>query len=52
MNYPPACEHAMQVINVHFTQLKVYQDDLEKRLSIVDKHNHEYKKIIAIHKKK
>jgi len=42
MNYPPACEHAMQVINVHFTQIKVYQDDLERRLSMVDKMNSRY----------
>lgn len=52
MNYPPACEHAMQVINVHFTQLKKYQDDLEKRLGMVDKHNQEYKKRLVLHKSK
>ena len=44
MNYPPACEHAMQVINVHFTQIKVYQDNLEKRLTMVDKQNARYSK--------
>ena len=32
----------MQVINVHFSQIKVYQNDIEKRLAVVDRENQKY----------
>ena len=33
MTYPEECEHAMQVIQVHMSQMKVYQGDLEAYLA-------------------
>jgi len=39
MTFPAACEHAMQVINTHLSQIKVYQNELEKRLSVVNAEN-------------
>jgi len=39
MTFPAACEHAMSVIAVHFSQMLVYQKDLEAYIAIVNADN-------------
>jgi hypothetical protein len=39
MTFPIACEHAMQVINTHLSQIKIYQNNIEKRLAVVNAEN-------------
>ena len=39
MTYPEACEHAMQVIQVHMSQVKTYQTDLEAYLAQINAEN-------------
>ena len=37
MTFPAPCEHAMQVMNTHLSQIKVNQNDLEARLAVMDR---------------
>jgi len=51
MTFPAACEHAMQVMNTHFAQVKVNQNDLEARLAVMDRMYGEEKAKAVVHKK-
>lgn len=51
MTFPAPCEHAMQVMNTHLSQIKVNQNDLEARLAVMDRLYGEEKAKVAVHKK-
>ena len=51
MTFPAACEHAMQVMNTHFAQIKVNQNDLEARLAVMNRLYGEEKAKAIVHKK-